>query len=173
MEADVESRRGGGVPFVDCLMSVQRWLSELTVVLMALLITAEVICRSLLGFSLLITEELASYFLVVLVFLGMGTALHDGALFRVEFILHALPDRWRQAMQLLFDLLSLAFAAMLAWQMTVLVEDSYAQHVQAPTTLATPLYIPQIVMVVGSVSLVIVLAAQCLARVSIVFRGKS
>jgi TRAP-type C4-dicarboxylate transport system permease small subunit len=131
-----------------------------------------VFCRSVLGFSLLITEELGSYLLVALVFLGMGSALHAGALFRVEFIIHSLPERGRQVVQLVFDLLSLAFAALLSWQMLVLVQGSYERHVQAGTTLATPLYIPQIVMVVGSATLALVLVSQCLARVLALF-GKA
>jgi TRAP-type C4-dicarboxylate transport system permease small subunit len=106
---------------------------------------------------------LGGYFLVVLVFLGMGSALHDGALFRVTVVLRALPRRGRQALQLIFDLLSLAFAVLLTWQMARLVHGSYVRHVRADSILQTPLYIPQIVMVVGSASMTLVLAGQCLS----------
>lgn len=169
-EAGSIQQEKGVLPFVDHIMQLQRWLSELIIVAMVLLIVAEVVCRSFLGFSLMFGEELAGYLLVALVFLGMGASLHAGALFRVEFLIGSLSERGRNALQLVFDLLSLAFAVLLAWQMFALASGSYARHIEAATILATPLYIPQIVMVVGSCTLVLVLLSQCLARVLAIFR---
>jgi len=171
MEQYVEPPRGAASP-LDWLMRVQRWLSEITIVLLCLLITAEVVCRSLLGFSLLVADELGGYFLVGLVFLGMGCALHEGALFRVEFVLRSLPPRGQRVLQLVFDVLSLGFGLLLTWQMFALVHDSYASRVQAATTLATPQYIPQIVMVVGSATMTLVLIAKCAAGLRDVLGGR-
>jgi TRAP-type C4-dicarboxylate transport system permease small subunit len=172
METFVEVEAGRDASPIGRIMQVQRWLSEIVIVVMCLLVTAEVICRTFLGFSLLISDEVGGYLLVALVFLGIGCALHDGALFRVEFVLRALPRRGRQAVQLLFDILSLGFALLLTWQMYELVRESYASHVQAATTLATPQYIPQIVMVVGSFTMALVLIAKCAAGARVVFGSR-
>jgi len=169
MEKYIEPQPGAASSPVDRVMQVQRWLSEITIVVMCLMIAAEVVCRSLFDFSLLIADELGGYFLVALVFLGMGCALHDGALFRVEFVLRSLPERGQRALQLLFDVLGLGFAVLLTWQMYGLVRESYESGVEAATTLATPQYIPQIVMVVGAATMTLVLLAKCAAGVRVVF----
>ena len=173
MEIYVEPGPEQQLPVVGIIMKIQRWLSEITVVMLALLMTAEVVCRDLFNFSLLITDEVGGYFLVALAFLGMGAALHDGALFRVTAVLKALPERARAVLQLFFDILSLAFAILLSWEMWRLVSDSYARHVEASSVLATPLYIPQIVMVVGAVTMALVLVAQCAAGIIAVFARKA
>ncbi len=159
------------LPFLPALIRLQRLLSELTVLAMALLIVAEVICRSLLGFSLMIVEEMGGYLLVALLFLGMGMALHDGALFRVEFVINALGARARLVLQCLFDALCLAGMLMLTWQLAQLVMQSYTRGVQAATTLGTPLYIPQSIMVLGALSMVLVLLSQLLQGVDRIRRG--
>ncbi|AOB25361.1 MULTISPECIES: TRAP transporter small permease [Bordetella] len=152
----------GGLPLVSGLMRVQRLLSELIVLAMTLLIAAEVICRALFGFSLMIVEEVGGYLLVALVFLGMGVALHDGVLFRAEFVINALGERARLILQCVFDAICLAGMAMLSWQLGVQVCESYARGVRAATTLATPLYLPQLFMVAGALSTALVLLSQLL-----------
>ncbi|AWP73584.1 TRAP transporter small permease [Bordetella bronchiseptica] len=152
----------GGLPLVSGLMRVQRLLSELIVLAMTLLIAAEVICRALFGFSLMIVEEVGGYLLVALVFLGMGVALHDGVLFRAEFVINALGERARLILQCVFDAVCLAGMAMLSWQLGVQVYESYARGVRAATTLATPLYLPQLFMVAGALSTALVLLSQLL-----------
>jgi len=172
MEKYVEPQGGADASPVGRLMQVQRWLSEITVVLLCLLVAAEVVCRSLFDFSLLVADELGGYFLVALVFLGMGCALHDGALFRVEFGLRSLSPRGQRVLQLVFDILSLGFGLLLTWQMYVLVHDSYVSQVQAATTLATPQYIPQLVMVAGAATMTLVLLAKCAAGLRDMFGGR-
>ncbi|KDD50816.1 TRAP transporter, DctQ-like membrane protein [Bordetella bronchiseptica OSU553] len=154
--------RPGGLPLVSGLMRVQRLLSELIVLAMTLLIAAEVICRALFGFSLMIVEEVGGYLLVALVFLGMGVALHDGVLFRAEFVINALGERARLILQCVFDAVCLAGMAMLSWQLGVQVYESYVRGVRAATTLATPLYLPQLFMVAGALSTALVLLSQLL-----------
>lgn len=169
MEILAEPPRANALPIVGPIMRLQWLLSEITVVLMALLMTTEVICRDIFNFSLLVTDEIGGYFLVVLVFLGMGAALHDGALFRVTAVLRVLPQRVRDALQLVFDLLSLAFGVMLSYQMANLVIGSHARRVQADSILATPLWIPQLVMVIGAVTITLVLLGQVIAGFMVVF----
>lgn len=159
-DALLENRFRCGRPFIEGVLAAQHLLLSAIIVAMALLVTAEVICRSMLGFSLLVTEEVAGYMLVAIVFLGMPLALADGKLFRVEFVIHRLAPRPREALKLFFNILSLAFAVILDWQLVRLVVESWERGVLAPTVLATPQYLPQIVMVVGMTGVVMVLVTQ-------------
>jgi TRAP-type C4-dicarboxylate transport system permease small subunit len=54
---------------------------------------------------------------------------------------------------LFFDLLSFAFCALLLWQLGRFELTSYRFGDRAPTYLATPLWIPQAVMLLGAAAL--------------------
>ena len=153
------------------VVQAQRLVSEWVLIAMTLAIAAEVVCRSFLGFSLLVVEELAGYLLVALVFLGMGIATHENALFRVEFVIKALPAVITEILLVIYRLLCLGFTLILLLQMYRLVVDSYGRGVSAATTLATPLYLPQLVMVVGAATLALILVAQIVQSVRRVKRG--
>ena len=142
------------------LLGVQTVLCEVVVLGMVLLIAAEVICRQVFGFSLQVTYELAGYLLAALTFFGLGISLHGGGLFRVEFVYRWIPSRVRPLFQLLYDLTSLGFSLILAYQVSRLVISSYTGGYVEPTILATPLFIPQLVMPVGVVLMIVVLLAE-------------
>jgi hypothetical protein len=54
----------------------------------------------------------------------------------------------------IFDLLSLAFCAVLLWQLGRFELSSWRFDDRAPTYLATPLWLPQFAMVAGAAALV-------------------
>lgn len=153
------------------LLRLEQALIEILVVVMALLICTEVICRSLLGFSLMFTDEVAGYLLVGLVFLGMPVALANGALFRVELVLARLPARARSWLELVFDVASLAVTLVLLRELWRFVLDSWSRGVRAPTVLATPLYIPQSLMVLGTATLVCVLLLHIARDIEVIRSG--
>ena len=73
----------------------------------------------------------------------------------MQFIQARLSPRLRAMSHLLFDLLSLAFCAVLIWQLSRYVLQSWRSGDVAPTLLATPLWIPQLLMPIGSVAVTI------------------
>src|SRR3546814_9211157 len=79
----------------------------------------------------------------------MPLTLAEGSLFRVEFLMGKASRTGQEILLLVFNLLSLGVAVILDAQLTDLVIGSWARGVEASTVLATPLYIPQTVMVVG------------------------
>lgn len=132
---------------------------EALLVAMMCLIIAEVIARSFFSTSLQFVDEYASYALVWVTFLGLSVALHDGALFSVGIVSDRFPPRLRLALQLAWDLLALAFSILLVQQCIRQVMSSYEREMVAPTVVATPLWLPQLVMPAGGVLVVLVLAA--------------
>jgi TRAP-type C4-dicarboxylate transport system permease small subunit len=122
---------------------------EAALVIMMLLIAAEVAVRSLFNYSLQFTDELSGYLLVAVTFLGISISLKEGAVFRVDVLYRRLAARVRNALELVFQMLALVFTVLLDYQVIRLVISSYERDVTAPTLLATPLYVPQIIMPVG------------------------
>jgi TRAP-type C4-dicarboxylate transport system permease small subunit len=137
-----------------------RRVCELLLVGMVVLIATEVLARQLFQHSLQLTDEVAGYLLVAVAFLGMGVSLHDKALFRVEFVQARLAGRPQRLLQIGFDLVALGVGIVLEHQLIRLVVSSYTRGFREATLLATPLYLPQIVMPVGVGLMIAVLLAQ-------------
>jgi len=71
-----------------------------------------------------------------------------------------------------FNLMSLAVAALLDWHLAGLVKESWDRNILAPTVLATPQYLPQLVMVLGMTSVMIVLMVQIARGVKLLVAGE-
>ena len=162
MERPAAKRRSAAGRVIEIVTGIELALCEIAIVVLALLTTLEVICREFLGVSLMVSDEVGGYLLVAITFLGIGVALGSGALFRVAFLIDRLSPGMKRAVELLFNLLALLVSVILDWQMIRLVEASYERGVVAATILATPLYIPQSVTVIGMTGVVVVLVCQIL-----------
>jgi TRAP-type C4-dicarboxylate transport system permease small subunit len=139
------------------LVEAQLLVSELLVASLAVFVSLDALLRWLANWSFLIVDEVGGYVLVIIAFLGMSIALHEGALFRVEAFYDRLSERAKQRLQVVFDLFSLAFSALLLWELYGLVMRSFERDIVAPTMLRTPLWIPQAAMVIGALALTFVL----------------
>jgi TRAP-type C4-dicarboxylate transport system permease small subunit len=136
---------------------------EVVLVAMVMLISAEVVAR-MAHFSFEIVDEVGGYLLSALTFLSLPVALIGGAYHQVEYVRQRLGRRGRAIGGIVFTLLSLAFAAVLLWQLWRLVWRSFAAGVTAPTVLGTPLWVPQSAMLIGVAALIYSLARMLLAH---------
>ena len=140
-----------------------RALCELALIVMVLLTSAEVVIR-VFSFSFEFVDEVGGYLLSALTFLSLPVALIGGAYHQVEYFHGRLDRRGRAIADLVFAFLSLLFAVILEWQLWRLVTRSFASHVIAPTLLATPLWIPQSAMLLGTAALIFSLGRVIAAR---------
>jgi len=138
------------------VLFVSRVLGSLALLALALLVTAEVLTRNLLGFSLLVADEYSGYLGVAIAFFGIPFALSEEALLRVDAFIHKIRGRRRAVLELLFNLISLAVAGIFTWQFGRMTLRTWERGSFASTPAETPLWIPQSVMVAGSVLIVIV-----------------
>jgi TRAP-type C4-dicarboxylate transport system permease small subunit len=130
-----------------------RWITQLAVIALILMITAEVIARSLFGQSLEVTDELGGYALVVVTFVSLPTCQAQGAFHHVHFLDARLGPLGRAVLRALFTGISLVAVAILCWQFVLFALTSWQSGDVAATTLLTPLWIPRAVMCVGSACL--------------------
>lgn len=113
----------------------------------------DILTRALLNFSFEISDELGGYMLVVIAFISLPVCQIHDSFHHVEFVQSRLSPRGRAVSHVIFDVLSLAFCAALAWQLGRLELTSWRFEDQAPTYLATPLWIPRLAMVAGAAAL--------------------
>jgi TRAP-type C4-dicarboxylate transport system permease small subunit len=111
---------------VDGLLRAGAVAAEIMLALLVVMVTVEILMRNLFTVSFGIVDELMGYFLVAIVFLGLGQSIREGALLRVDVFLNLLGQLW------------------------TLVANSYVRGTASGSAIAIPLWIPQSPMVVGA-----------------------
>ncbi len=127
-------------------------------IVMLVVIGTDILTRSLLNFSFEISDELGGYMLVLISFVSLSVCQVNDSFHHVEFVQARLSERGRVISRLIFDGLSLGFALLLAWQLVRFELSSWRSGDQAPTYLATPLWLPRIVLVIGAAALCVSVA---------------
>jgi TRAP-type transport system small permease protein len=139
-------------------------------VVMLVVIGVDIVTRSLFNFSFEISDELGGYMLVVITFVSLPVCQINGSFHHVELVQSRLSPFGRAVSNVIFDLLSLAFCVLLFWQLIRFQISSFRFGDQAPTYLATPLWIPRIAMLVGAAALCFSMMRTLAADIGIVWR---
>ena len=125
------------------------WACQICMVALIVITASEVAARSLFGFSFGISDEVGGYLVVIITFLSLAVCETGDVYHRVEFLQARIPG-WARAMsRLVFDALCFIAMLILLWQTVRLVNNSYRFDEEAPTILATPLWIPRLFMPLG------------------------
>ena len=142
------------------LSLVAGWLAALIMLGMTLHILTEIVLRSFFDTSTHLVEEYVGYGLKTMIFLGLGHALERGNLVRVDLMLDRLGSgALRCGMEIAIcvtSLCALAFILHYAW---FSMARRYEMGTVSMTLAATPLWIPEAIVVVGMVVFGIQLAA--------------
>jgi TRAP-type C4-dicarboxylate transport system permease small subunit len=132
-------------------------LCEVALVAMVVLVSAEVIARAALGTFLEMADEVGAYLLVAITFLSLSVCVARNAFHYVELIQGRLPPAARAISLVFFDVLALACALVILWQLARLEWISWNSGDVSPTWLMTPLWLPRLSMPIGMLALVITL----------------
>ncbi|HLH87935.1 MAG TPA: TRAP transporter small permease [Xanthobacteraceae bacterium] len=143
-----------------------RYACIAALVVMLVVVATDILTRWMLDFSFEISDELGGYLLVVIAFLSLPVCQISESFHRVELVQSRLSPFWRAVSNLIFDLLSFAFVALLLWQLGRFELTSYRFADRAPTYLATPLWVPQTTMLLGAAALCFSMLRTVLADVA-------
>lgn len=154
-QSPVSARRGGrfallvnySIRVVNVLCLV---IGGLALLLMVGVVAVEIVLRSFFATSTHMSDEYAGYALVAMTLMSLGTCQLNGKFPRVEVIVGALPQQGARALEILFDIVTVALAALLLWKLTEFHLASVRSGDVAPTLTATPLWIPKLALVVGT-----------------------
>jgi TRAP-type C4-dicarboxylate transport system permease small subunit len=139
-------------------------LCAVSIIAMGLIVITEIVTRNLFGFSFEVSEELGGYIIVGIAFMSLPVCQVYRAYHHVQFLQTRLSPRLQALSHLIFDILSLLFCLVLLWQLTRFVMSSYRSGDEAPTTLGTPLWIPQAAMPLGILAATISLTRSMLGN---------
>ena len=137
---------------LDGLYDAAAWLAALCMIGTLAMVVLGIVSR-LLNWFVAGTDAYAGYFMAGAGFLALAHTLKRGEHIRVTLVLERIAGRARRALELfalgMATLLALAFA----WYSTRLAFQSYDFNDISTGNDATPLWIPQIAMAVGTVVL--------------------
>lgn len=131
------------------LVHIAMW----SVFVMMVLVVVDVALRTFAGSSLLFAEEVSGYLLVSIAYLAVAEALKQGRHVRVELLTRWLPPRLQARLELILTLAALGAIIVVSWRSVIMVYRSYIRGVRIPGILMTPVYLPQIFMVIGLLAL--------------------
>ena len=125
------------------------WFAGSLLLAAALLVSVDVILRKLFVMSMGGSDELSGYAFAIGTAWAFAYTLLQRANVRVDALYVHLPSRARSTLDLL-GLLSLGvFVGILTWQAWVVLETSLAFEARSTTPLQTPLWIPQLLWLIG------------------------
>lgn len=152
---------------LDRIYGAAAWTAALFMIGTLLMILLSVSGR-LLDFHVRGTDAYAGYCMAAAAFLALAHTLKRGEHIRVTLILDHAGHRGRQALELWSHVAGLLCAILLAWFATRLAWQSFQFHDISQGTDATPLWIPQTGMALGSAIFAVAIADELVA----VLRGE-
>ncbi len=124
-------------------------LAGWAVLILALIVTAEVLSRKLFSYSFQAADELGGYILAIASVTGFSYALVARAHTRIDLVWGKLPAPVKSGLNILAYLTLTAFAVYMAWQAWVAFSQSIMLQSRSFTPLRTPLWIPQAMWFAG------------------------
>jgi TRAP-type C4-dicarboxylate transport system permease small subunit len=116
------------------------------------------------GWDLPGLDAYAGYAIAAALFLALPATLLNGEHIRVTLLLERLPPRWRAAFEWACLVAGTAMSMYLAWAAARLAWVSYVTHDVSPASDATPLWLPQLAMVLGCAGFAVAFLHALLAR---------
>lgn len=149
--------------FLDKLYLVSGGLAAVFTVGVLVAVSMSIITRQL-GIHIGGLDAYAGYSMAAAGFLALAHTFKSGEHIRVTLILSALPAKGRMRLDLYALLIACAIAGNLCWFSVKLVLDSHAYNDISTSDDATPLWIPQISMAVGSLIFFIAILDETIRR---------
>lgn len=135
--------------FLDGLYTASAWLAGLGMIGVLLMVSLMILGR-LLGFPVGGADAYAGYAMAGAGFLALASTLKHGEHIRVTLILGMLRGRGRRALEIIALLIAVALSGFLALYSARLVWQSWSFQDISTGIDATPMWIPQIPMAVGT-----------------------
>ena len=139
---------------LDMLYSAAAWAAALAMIGVLVMVLTSILGR-LLGFHLPGTDAYAGYSMAAAGFLALAHTLKKGEHIRVTLLIGRLAGGARKGLELWALSAAVLLAGLFAWYAVRLVLQSHEFNDMSTSNDATPLWIPQLAMAVGTVTLLI------------------
>jgi TRAP-type C4-dicarboxylate transport system permease small subunit len=124
-------------------------IAAASVVCIGLLVTANTILRYLFDRPWWFVEEYSGYSIVLITFFGLGYAVRKRVHITIDVVVDRLSPRYRTKLAVVTTTASLAVSIIMVKYALSLAMGSLQHETRASTVMLTPLWIPQLFVVVG------------------------
>ena len=126
---------------------VNQWLIGVMMVVMFVLVFINVVTRYIFGFSFATTEEVSTFLMIWITYIGAGLALREGRLAAIDLFQDLLPAKLRPTMRTFLGVAILVFFGILAYYGFKMVQFGWAQETWATQI---PRGIPYLAIPIGA-----------------------
>jgi TRAP-type C4-dicarboxylate transport system permease small subunit len=139
--------------FAAMIESLSNWAARLSAAvlgLMTLLILVEILLWNTAKKTTLIADEYSAYGLALIIFLGAGYCLKERGHIRITLVLGLLPPRAARIITCIATAVTTVFFGYLWWYLFKMVQATIRYQTTSGTLTNTPLWIPQVMMLIGA-----------------------
>lgn len=151
------------IRLVGRLSDIMAAVSAVILGFMAVLILLEIFLWNTFEKTTLIADEYSAYGLAAIIFLGAGYCLKERGHIRITLILGLLPAKMTRVITCFATALTTVFMGYLWYYLYLMVRSSIRYNSTSGTLTNTPLWIPQLLMLVGAGCFLLQLAATTFA----------
>lgn len=154
------------------LSQIAVWVGGSMMLFAAVMVSADVLSRRLLGLTMGGSDEVSGYLFAISTALAMPYALLLRANVRIDAVYMFLPQRLRSLLDIVSVLLLAVFAGIVTWRAALTLEVTWANGSHSITPLQTPLILPQSLWFAGWLLFCLSLALVLYGLVRAAFSGE-
>jgi TRAP-type C4-dicarboxylate transport system permease small subunit len=136
----------------DCIIKVSNYLGSACIIVMMLMITIEVVMRTLFHKSLLVVDEYSGYLMVISVFWGLSVAFRSNNFVKVDAFFNRLNPKARDALERIYYILLIIYNYYLLYYFFLGTQKMWVYKSFSSTLVRTPLYIPYGISLIGLIT---------------------
>ncbi|MDW6005321.1 TRAP transporter small permease subunit [Vibrio mangrovi] len=154
---------------MNLLIRTSQWINKISLGIAAFLIIY-ILCHILLeivlrlfGMSTYVLDEFVGYAVATMTFLALGYSLEQGSLIRVNAIIDRIPERKRWLLDFVTSAIAAVFFSWVGFIWWTTVSRNFIRGTTSQSLAATPLWIPQGLVLIGIFVLCLTLIARSIS----------
>lgn len=149
---------------LDTLYDASAWIAAIFMILLLIMVLLSILGRQF-GFHVRGTDAYAGYMMAGAGFFALAHTLKRGEHIRVTLLLAAMKPTLRRRFEVFSLAAAVLLSGLLAWFSIQLAVQSYTIHDISTGNDATPLWIPQLAMAIGTLILFIAFIDELIAEI--------
>ena len=130
-------------------------LTGFATVIMIFLLAGNTFSRYLFNSPVSFAEEYTAYLVIMITFLPLAYTQRENGHIEVDVIVCRLPKKLRLIVEVFTSFLTLLVSSLMIWHGSILAIKSFKNNVFSQTIMMTPLWIVQMIIVLGLVGFII------------------
>jgi len=131
----------------------------LCVMAMMVMITSDVIARYVFNRPTMWADEMATYLMIAIVFLGLAQNLRQGDHIRIDVVTNLVPSHARLFLEVIAYAVGIVFSAMLAVACWFRFDNFWVHKTTSDSPVMTELWIPMVPVLLGAAVFCLVMVA--------------